>query len=77
MLIIKKYATDDDVMLSKCGLVSILSLNYCLPQSIGEIWAIKKKIAEHLIHCGVDSSLDVMELDVQLHQDKLQLWMVP
>jgi len=63
MLTIKNYATDDDLKLLKCGLVSILSLNDCLPQLIGKIWVTKKEIAERLIHCGVDSSLDMMQLD--------------
>ena len=40
-----------------------LSLNDCLPQLIGKIWVTKKEIAERLIYCGVDSSLDMMQLD--------------
>jgi len=63
MLTRKKYTTDDDLKLSNCGLVSILSFNDCLPQLIGKIWVTKKEIAERLIHCSVDRLFDMMQLD--------------
>ena len=56
------YARANDLSLQKNTLVAILSLNECLPDSHGKIWVTTKEMTERLIHCGVDPSLETMDV---------------
>lgn len=60
MVLTMKSARAEDVHLTKRALVAILALNQDVPETNGEVWLLTTEITERLVHCGVDSSLELI-----------------
>ena len=57
------YVDEDELHLNKPALILLLQLNTLLPDSNGVIWATADEIVIRLIHCGVNPSLSLGDLE--------------
>ena len=57
------YVDENELHLDKPALISLLQLNTLLPDRHGAIWATSNEIVSRLIHCGVDQSLSLGDLE--------------
>jgi hypothetical protein len=66
----KIYATADDLHLQKTSLDAIISLNERLPAKNGKMWVTTSELLARLIHCGVVSCLEKIQVKEAMDKQK-------